>query len=284
MVGKKVSTYLRMIKFSHSIFALPFAFTGALIAAEGIPSFSDICWITVAMVSARSGAMGMNRVIDRHIDALNPRTSNRELPRGIMKTRDAIIFTLASLALFFLAAYKLNPLCVKFYPLTVAILFIYSYTKRFTWLSHLVLGISLALAPLGAWVAIRGTLNPEMLPLSLAVIFWVSGFDILYALQDLEFDKNYGLYSIPVKFGVPASLWLARLLHVLTIALLFSLVFLFPVSYIYLIGVFISLSLLIYEHMLVKPNDLRRLNMAFFNMNGYISVTVFVFTLLSYLT
>lgn len=283
MLVEKVSTYLGMIKFSHSIFALPFAFTGALIAAEGIPQLSDISWITVAMVSARSGAMGMNRIIDRHIDALNPRTENRELPRGVIKTQDALIFTIVSLLVLLFAAYNLNILCVQLYPFVVGILFLYSYTKRFTWLSHLVLGISLALAPFGAWIAIRGTIDPDILPLSLAVIFWVSGFDILYALQDLDFDKRYGLHSIPVRFGVTASVWISRILHLLTIALLFSLVFLFSISYIYLIGVLISMLLLIYEHLLIKPNDLSRLNIAFFNMNGYISVTVFTFTLLNYL-
>ncbi len=280
---KKVSDYLKLIKFSHSVFALPFAFTAALIAAEGIPSFSQIFWITVAMVGGRTGAMGMNRIIDRKIDALNPRTKERELPRGVMKTWEAFLFTSAAFAVLLIAAYMLNPLCFKVSPLVLLVLFTYSYTKRFTWLSHIVLGTALSLAPLGAWIAVRGTFDFEILPLCFAVMFWVAGFDVLYGLQDIDFDKKYGLYSIPSRFGINKSLWISRLLHLITVALLLSLAPVFGLTGPYLLGVLIATLLLIYEHSLVKPDDLSKLDIAFFNMNGYISITVFVFTLIEYL-
>ncbi|MBI5049970.1 MAG: UbiA family prenyltransferase [Nitrospirae bacterium] len=280
---KKISGFLSLIKFSHSVFALPFAFTGALIAAEGIPELRQIFWITVAMVGGRSGAMGMNRIADRNIDALNPRTKSRELPRGVIKAWEAYAFTILSFALLLFAAYMLNPLCLKVSPLVLLVLIGYSYTKRFTWLSHLVLGTALSLAPIGAWIAIRGTFDLEILLLSLAVMFWVAGFDVFYALQDIDFDKTHGLYSIPARFGVKTSLWIARLFHLTAISLLLSLVPVFKLTGFYLAGVLIASALLIYEHSLVKPDDLSRLDMAFFNINGYISITVFAFTLLNYL-
>jgi 4-hydroxybenzoate polyprenyltransferase len=280
---KKITNYLRLIKFSHSIFALPFAFTSALIAADGIPSGYQILWITVAMVSGRSGAMGMNRIIDRRIDALNPRTENREIPKGVVKTHEALIFTVIAFMLLVFAAYMLNPLCLRISPMFVLILLIYSYTKRFTWLCHIILGIALALAPLGAWIAVRGEFDFKILPLCFAVMFWVAGFDSLYGLQDIDFDKRHGIYSIPSIFGIKASLWTARTFHLITIGLLLSLIPLFNLSSIYLIGVIIASGLLLYEHAMVKSTDLSKLNIAFFNMNGYISITVFVFTLFNYL-
>lgn len=282
-VFKKTADYLTLIKFSHSVFALPFAFTAALIAAEGIPALSQVFWITAAMVGGRSGAMGMNRIIDRKIDALNPRTKNREIPSGVVKTGEALFFTLASFALLVLAAYMLNPLCFRISPIVLLVLCTYSYTKRFTWLSHVVLGLALALAPLGAWIAVRGTLNAGILPLCFAVMFWVAGFDVLYALQDMDFDRTHGLYSIPGRFGVRRSLWISRFLHVLTVLLLLSIAIIFHLKGLYLMGIVLSSALLLYEHTLVKPADLSKLNMAFFNMNGYISITIFVFTLLNYL-
>ncbi len=280
---RKLADYLRLIKFSHSVFALPFAFTAALIAAEGIPAFYQIFWITVAMVGGRSGAMGMNRIIDRKIDALNPRTRNRELPKGVIKTREALFFTVIAFAFLVLAAYKLNPLCFRLSPLFILVLFVYSYTKRFTWLCHIVLGIALSLAPLGAWIAIRGTFDIEILPLCVAVMFWVAGFDVLYGLQDMEFDRKQGIYSIPKVFGIRPSLWIARLFHIITIALLLSILRIFDLSAIYFLGVLIAAGLMLYEHTLIKPSDLSKLDIAFFNMNGYISITVFVFTLFNYL-
>ena len=279
----KIADYLRMIKFSHSIFALPFAFTGAVVAAQGIPEYSVIGWIIVAMIGARSGAMGLNRLIDCEIDKHNPRTAVRELPKGVLQKSEVILFTFIAFGFFIFAAYKLNPLCLKLSPLALAVFFVYSYTKRFTWLNHMVLGIALALAPLGAWIAVKGSFDISILPLSFAVICWVAGFDILYALQDLDFDKRYGLYSIPVSFGVRKSLWIARSLHILTILLLTSLLPLFEMSFLYLAGMVIAAVLLLYEHSLVKENDISRINMAFFNVNGYISITIFVFTMLSYL-
>ena len=280
---KKITDYLRLIKFSHSVFALPFAFTSALIAANGIPTFSQIFWITVAMVGGRTGAMGMNRIIDRKIDALNPRTKNRELPRGVIKTGEAFIFTIIAFALLLFAAYKLNPLCLKISPIVLLVLFTYSYTKRFTWLSHIVLGTALSLAPLGAWIAIKGTFDFQILPLCFAVMFWVAGFDVFYAMQDIDFDKKHGLYSIPSAFGIKTSLWIARLFHLITIAMLLGLIPIFNLGVFYLFGVLIASALMLYEHSLVKPADLSRLDMAFFNMNGYISITIFVFTLMNYL-
>ena len=280
---KKIADYLRLIKFSHSIFALPFAFTSALIAANGIPTFSQIFWITVAMVGGRTGAMGMNRIIDRKIDALNPRTKNRELPRGVIKTGEAFIFTIIAFALLLFAAYKLNPLCLKISPIVLLVLFTYSYTKRFTWLSHIVLGTALSLAPLGAWIAIKGTFDFQILPLCFAVMFWVAGFDVFYAMQDIDFDKKHGLYSIPSAFGIKTSLRIARLFHLITIAMLLGLMPIFNLGVLYLFGVLIASALMLYEHSLIKPADLSKLDMAFFNMNGYISITIFVFTLMNYL-
>lgn len=280
---QRVTLYLKMIKFSHSIFALPFAFTGAIMAASGLPPVRGIFWIIVAMAGARSGAMGFNRIIDREIDARNPRTTNRELPAGKIDLKSAVFFTLLSFLLFIAAAYMLNPLCLKLSPLAIVIVIIYSYTKRFTWASHFVLGLALSVAPVGAWIAIKGTFNIEILPLSLAVVFWLAGFDTLYALQDIEFDKAAGLYSIPQRFGIKKALYLARLFHFITVLLLVFTGLILNRGFYYLVGMAIVAALFIYEHSIVTPRDQSRLNIAFFNMNGYISVTVFVFTLLDYL-
>jgi len=282
-VAGKIVLYLRMIKFPHSIFALPFAFTGAVIAAEGIPSLREIVWITVAMVGARSGAMGLNRVIDRKIDRENPRTKNRELPKGEIRLSEAILFTGVSIAIFIFAAYMLNPLCLKLSPIALAVLFIYSYTKRFTWTTHFVLGLALSAAPLGAWIAVRGTFDTEIIPMGIAVIFWLAGFDTLYALQDIEFDKSHGLYSIPKRFGIKNALLLARLFHLITFIMLITTGVLFKVGIFYWLGMMIVAGLFIYEHSLVKQSDLNKLDIAFFNMNGYISITVFIFTLMDYI-
>jgi len=272
-----------MIKFSHSIFALPFAFTGAILAASGIPSLRQIFWIIVAMVAARSGAMGLNRIVDRKIDAANPRTMSRELPSGKIKTSNTVLFTVISFAVLIFAAYMLNPLCLKLSPLAIAVLFLYSYTKRFTWLSHIVLGIAISAAPVGAWIAVRGTFNAEILPIAFAVVFWLAGFDVLYALQDVEFDRSLGLYSIPARFGVKDSLLFSRVFHIITWVLLAITGLFFNLGIFYWIGMAAAGGLFIYEPSLVKHEDLSKLDMAFFNMNGYISMTVFIFTLLDYL-
>jgi len=282
-ISEKIRLYLGMIRFSHSIFALPFAFTGAIMAASGIPTPVQIFWIIVAMVSARSAAMGLNRVIDRKIDSANPRTREREIPSGRIRIRDAILFVSVSLVVFVLAAFMLNPLCLKLSPLALAVLFIYSYTKRFTYLSHFVLGIAISAAPLGAWIAVRGTIDIEIIPLGIAVVFWLAGFDTIYALQDIEFDRAHGLYSIPQRFGVRKALLLSRLFHSITMLLLIFTGILFDRGAFFWTGMAVAGLLFLYEHSLLKPHDLSRLNMAFFNMNGYISITVFVFTLVDYL-
>lgn len=273
--------YLRMIKISHSVFALPFAFTGAILAASGIPTLHQIFWILLAMVGARSGAMGLNRIIDKDIDKLNPRTKDREIPSGKIRVFDAVVFTLISFAIMVFAAYQLNQLCLILSPIAIGILFLYSYTKRFTWLSHFFLGLAISGAPLGAWIAVRGTFDLEILPLCIGVIFWLAGFDVLYALQDIDFDKKHGLFSIPQRFGIEKSLILSRLFHSITILMLITTGLIFHLGFIYWIGVILVTGLLIYEHTLIKPDDLSKLDMAFFNMNGYISLTVFVFTFMS---
>jgi len=280
---KKIKIILEMIKFEHTIFALPFAFTGALLAAGGIPSGSAILWIVLAMVGARSAAMGFNRLVDRKIDAANPRTTVRALPAGLVSPGQVFFFIIASSALFVFSAFMLNRLTLLLSPVALAIVFFYSYTKRFTFLSHAFLGLSLALAPIGAWIAVRGRLDPAVLVLGSAVLFWLIGFDTLYALQDIEFDKKSGLHSIPQQFGIRNSLRIARLAHLVTILLLAWLSALLPLGWLYLTGVLISAAILVYEHSLVKENDLSKLDMAFFNMNGYLSVTIFIFTLLDVL-
>ncbi|MDI6728038.1 MAG: UbiA-like polyprenyltransferase [Thermodesulfovibrionales bacterium] len=281
MAKNKAVLYLKMIKISHSVFALPFAFTGAILAASGIPSLKQVFWIAVAMVGARSGAMGLNRIIDRKIDAANPRTANREIPSGKIEVKDAVIFTFISLSVFVFAAYNLNPLCLKLSPIAIGVLVLYSYTKRFTWMAHFVLGIAISAAPLGAWIAIKGTFDLEIMPLSIAVVFWLAGFDVLYALQDMEFDRSHGLHSIPQRFGIKRSLILSRIFHFITWSMLAVNGVFFNLNVVYWTGMFLVAGLLIYEHSLVKPHDLSKLNMAFFNMNGYISIAVFVFTLIA---
>ena len=278
-VFEGIRLYLRMIKFSHSVFALPFALTSAVIAAGGVPAVDKLFWIIVAMVGARSGAMGLNRLIDRKTDALNPRTRNRELPAGKIKPVDALGFSAISLVLLVYAAYMLNPLCLRLSPLAIAVVVGYSYTKRFTWAAHFVLGLALSLAPLGAWIAIRGVFDLEALPLVLAVLFWLPGFDIIYALMDMKFDKQHGIHSIPARFGIGRSLALARLLHLVSWGFLALNGMVFDLGAVYWTGLLIAGGLFVYEHSLVRADDLTRLDMAFFNMNGYISVTVFVFTL-----
>ncbi|HET7318118.1 MAG TPA: UbiA-like polyprenyltransferase [Nitrospirota bacterium] len=280
---RKIRIILEMIKFEHTIFALPFAFTGALLAARGIPSWGTILWITVAMVGARSAAMGFNRWADREIDAENPRTKTRALPRNLVSPGQVIVFIALSSAVLVFAAYKLNPLCFYLSPLALGIVFLYSYTKRFTFLAHAFLGLAISGAPLGAWIAVTGRFEAPAFVLALAVLFWLVGFDVLYALQDIEFDRKAGLHSIPQRFGVGRSLWISRASHAVTMAALFWLASLLSLGWYYVAGVIISLCLIVYEHTLVREGDLSKLDFAFFNMNGYISVTIFFFTLLDVL-
>jgi len=267
--------FLGMIKFSHSVFALPFAFVAALLAAGGLPKTRQILWIVVAMVGARSGAMAMNRIIDRKIDAKNPRTRERELPSEKIRLGEASLFAGISFGLLVLAAYMLNPLCFYLSPAAVGLVLFYSFTKRFTWASHIVLGAAISLAPLGAWIAVQGSFDLEILPLVLGVVFWLGGFDILYALQDIEFDRSHGLFSIPARFGVRRSLAISRAFHMMSVLLLVLTGFLFEMGALYWLGMALVAGLFIYEHSLVKEDDLSRLDLAFFNMNGWISVSVF---------
>jgi 4-hydroxybenzoate polyprenyltransferase len=270
-----VGTILEMIKFEHSVFALPFALVGAMLAARaagGLPTWRQILWIVVAMVGARSAAMTMNRIADVEFDGRNPRTANRALPKGELSLSFAWVFTIVAAAVLVLAAWQLNPLALKLSSVALAVLFLYSYTKRFTSLSHLVLGFCLGMSPAAAWIAIRGSLDWRMLILCAAVTLWVGGFDVLYACQDVEFDKAAGLYSIPKKFGVARALLIARGMHVVMVALLAWLAFSFQLPWPAWVGICLVAALLAYEHSLVKPNDLSKMNAAFFAVNGYISL------------
>jgi 4-hydroxybenzoate polyprenyltransferase len=268
---------LEMIKWEHSIFALPFALCGAMLAAGGFPSVHQLAWIIVAMIAARSAAMAFNRWADAAIDAANPRTSTRALPAGHLSPAFVATFVVMSSAVFVLAASRLNRLSLELSPVALAVLLLYSYTKRLTRWSHLVLGFALGIAPSAAWIAVRGSLDPRILLLTAAVTFWVGGFDVLYACQDYEFDRQAGLHSVPRYFGIRASLWIARGFHVIMVGLLVALLMAFGMGKLALCGVVAVILLLVYEHALVKPNDLSKLNAAFFTMNGVISVLFFVF-------
>lgn len=276
----KALTLMDMIKFQHTIFALPFALTAMLLAAKGFPSPDTVAWILAAMVGARTAAMAWNRIADADIDAQNPRTANRHLCAGTVKFSEAWWLVFGGVGLLELAAYGLNPLCLKLSPIVLALIFIYPFGKRFTCLTHFVLGLALAAAPLGAWIAVTGSWDWRITPLFIAVLLWVAGFDILYALQDLEFDIDAGLHSIPSRLGKTWSLNLAALLHFVLFLLLIAQVPLFGLGFWYMIGIAAVAMLLIYEHSLVSPSDLSKLNAAFFTMNGIISVIVFSGTLL----
>jgi 4-hydroxybenzoate polyprenyltransferase len=268
---------LEMIKWEHSIFALPFALCGAMLAADGLPGGHQLLWIIVAMVSARSAAMAFNRLADASIDAANPRTQTRALPAGTLTPAFVATFVVVSCALFVLAASRLTHLALLLSPVALAVVLLYSYTKRFTRWSHLALGLALGIAPSAAWIAVRGSFDPRILLLTAAVMFWVAGFDVLYACQDFEFDRQADLHSIPRYFGIGRALWIARLFHVLMLVLLMILVAAFGLGTLAVLGVVVVALLLAYEHSLVSPNNLSKLNAAFFTMNGVISVVFFVF-------
>jgi 4-hydroxybenzoate polyprenyltransferase len=280
MAGR-IRTILEMIKFEHSVFALPFALTAALLAARasqhGWPTLRQILWIVIAMVAARSAAMTLNRIADLRYDRENPRTKMRALATGALSVSFAWIFTLAAVALFFVAAWQLNPLALKLAPAAMAILFFYSFTKRFTTWSHLFLGFALGISPAAAWIAITGSLDSRMLILCAAVTLWVGGFDVLYACQDIEFDKQAGLFSVPQRFGIAAALMIARIMHAGVVLLLSWLAASFGLPWLAWVGIAVVASLLGYEHSLVKANDLSRLNAAFFTVNGYISMLFLLF-------
>jgi 4-hydroxybenzoate polyprenyltransferase len=266
-----------MIKWEHSIFALPFALCGAMLAAGGLPTAHGLAWIIVAMVSARSAAMAFNRVADAAIDAANPRTQTRALPAGTLTPTFVTTFVIISCAVFIFAAAQLNNLTLILSPLALAILLLYSYTKRFTRWSHLVLGFALGIAPAAAWIAVRGSLDPRILLLTAAVTFWVGGFDVLYACQDYEFDRRTDLHSVPRYFGIRSALVIARLFHLIMLLLLIAVVVSFGLGKVAIAGVVAVALLLAYEHSLVSPTDLSKLNAAFFTMNGVISVVFFFF-------
>ncbi len=285
MTHSRIRTVLEMIKFEHSVFALPFALVAALLAERtGRAAWPaprtiawQLAWITVAMVGARSAAMTMNRIADIHYDAANPRTQNRALPKGLLSLRFAWTFTLISAAVLVIAAWQLNRLALELSPLALAFLFLYSYTKRFTALSHLVLGFCLGISPAAAWIAVRGALDSRMLILCAAVTLWVGGFDVLYACQDVEFDQQAGLYSIPKRFGIAGALGIARIMHVMMVLLLGWLAWSFALAWPAWAGIVVVAALLAYEHSLVKPNDLSKINAAFFTINGYISLLFLIF-------
>jgi 4-hydroxybenzoate polyprenyltransferase len=266
-----IRNYLELVKFAHTIFALPFALAAMLIAANGLPHVEIIFWILVAMASARTAAMGFNRIVDRKIDALNPRTKNREIPSGKVTVRQAAVLVVVSAAIFVFAAGMLNRLAFWLAPPTLAVLFFYSLCKRFTSLSHFVLGVCLGIAPIGAWVAVRERIEIAPVVLGAAVVLWVAGFDVIYATMDDEFDRKAGLHSLVQTFGIPRALWIARLLHLGFIALLCWFGVLAKLGVLFFGAVALIAAILIYEHAIVRPDDLRRVNAAFFTMNGIIS-------------
>jgi 4-hydroxybenzoate polyprenyltransferase len=282
MTKGRIRTVLEMIKFEHSVFALPFALVGALLAARagargGLPTWWQILWIVVAMVGARSAAMTMNRIADVEYDRRNPRTAKRALPAGELSLGFAWVFTALASAVLVIAAWQLNRLALELSPVALAILFFYSYTKRFTSWSHFVLGFCLGISPAAAWIAIRGSLDARMLILCAAVTLWVGGFDVLYACQDVEFDRAAGLHSIPKKLGIAKALLFARAMHVVMVALLAWLAWSFALAWPAWAGIAVVAALLAYEHSLVKPNDLSKMNAAFFTVNGYISLLFLLF-------
>jgi len=268
---------LEMIKWEHSVFALPFALCGAMLAAGGLPTGHQLVWIVVAMVAARSAAMAFNRLADATIDAANPRTRARALPAGHLSPMFVVAFVVVASAVFVIAASQLNRLALWLSPAALALLLFYSYTKRFTRWSHLVLGLALGIAPAAAWIAVRGSLDPRILLLTAAVTFWVGGFDVLYACQDFDFDRQAGLHSIPRHFGIKTALWVARGFHLVMVGLLVALLLVFALGKLAACGVLVVIVLLLYEHSLVKRDDLSKLNAAFFTMNGVISVLFFFF-------
>jgi 4-hydroxybenzoate polyprenyltransferase len=274
---KSTAVTLEMIKWEHSVFALPFALTGAVLAAGGWPPVRVLGWIVVCMVAARSAAMAFNRLADARLDAANPRTAMRALPAGTLTSGFVGGFVVVSIAVFVIGAAMLNPLTLKLAPVALAVVLAYSYMKRVTRWSHLVLGLALGIAPSAAWIAVRGTLDARIVVLTAAVLLWVGGFDVLYACQDFEHDRKVGLNSVPQAFGVTAAFWIARAMHVGMLALLCWLVVLFGLGKVAIVGVVLVALLLLYEHLIISPQDMRRMNAAFFTLNGVISVVFFGF-------
>lgn len=274
---RSTRTTLEMIKWEHSIFALPFALTGAVLAAGGWPSLRVLCWIVVCMVAARSAAMAFNRLVDADIDAANPRTAKRALPAGELSRTFVLCFTVLSSVVFLFAAGMLNHLTLLLAPVALAVVLLYSYMKRVTRWSHMVLGLALGIAPSAAWIAVRGSLSPRVIVLTAVVILWVGGFDILYACQDFDHDRKAGLNSVPQAFGLEGAFWIARFMHFGMLLLLLWLVHIFGLGTLALSGVGVVGALLVYEHSIISPRDLRRMDAAFFTLNGVISVVLFLF-------
>ncbi len=288
MASNKVKIILEMIKFEHTIFALPFAYLGMILGSyekfNHFPTWEQFLWITLAMVGARSASMALNRLIDRTIDKLNPRTANRAIPEGKLNIKEVTIFVIISFTIFIIATLQLSDLAIKLLPIALIVLVLYSYTKRFTWLCHYILGGAIGLAPIGAWVAVTNEITYTSIILFLTVGLWTAGFDIIYATQDIDFDKENGLYSIPARFGIKKSLKIAKITHVLTIIGLIYLFFLATnLGVWYIIGVIIANFILHYEHSIISPTDLTKVNTAFFTMNGILSVVIFVFTFIDLL-
>ena len=278
-LSDKVRVYSEWVKFPHTVFALPFALMGAVLAARGIPSARTLGWILVAMVGARSGAMGANRLADWRFDALNPRTRDRALPRGLLGRGEAWAFVITAFALFFFAAWRLNPVCLALSPLAAAIVIGYSFTKRFTVLTHLFLGLSIGVAPMGGWLAVSGRFDLPPVLISLAVLAWVAGFDILYALADVDFDRQHGLCSIPARLGIASALGIARGLHAATFACLAALIPWLGLGGWFAAGLVSIGGLLAYKHVILWRHGLSKLDVAFFTVNGVVSVAMFAFTL-----
>ncbi|WP_425800536.1 UbiA-like polyprenyltransferase [Desulfitobacterium sp. Sab5] len=276
----KVKTFLEMIKFEHTLFALPFAYLGAFLASKGFPTLEKFIWITLAMIGARTAAMSLNRLIDRYIDARNPRTRERAIPAGKLGTTEVYFYTLLSFLLLGVSAYKLNWLAFELMPIAVFFLVLYSYTKRFTWACHLALGISLGLAPMGAWIGVTGHWALAPVLLGLGVLFWAAGFDIVYACQDVEFDRKEGLHSIPAVFGVTWGLEISIAFHVLAPILFIAVGVVSGLHWLYFIGVVIAILLLFRQHRIISASDLSKIGIAFFNLNGYLSVLLFIFSVL----
>lgn len=283
MVFKKIRIFFEMIKFEHTLFALPFAYVGALITEMKIPAVHDIIWITLAMVGARTAAMSLNRIIDRRIDVRNPRTAGRALPKGLLKVTEVWVYVFLSFALLLYSANQLSPLAFRLFPVAVLVLLTYSFTKRFSWACHLFLGTALGLAPLGSWIAITNRFDLAPVLLSIGVIFWVAGFDIIYACDDYEFDRKEGLYSIPARFGIKNALIISTVFHVIAAVFILAAGLVLQLGVFYMAGVLVAVVILFYQHTLVRPDDLSKAGIAFFNLNGILSIVVFAFTFLDVL-
>lgn len=278
MVFNKIKTYGNLVMFSHTIFSLPFAFVSMLIAANGMPKFSVFFWIGIAFLGARTGANALNRLVDKDIDAKNPRTADRHLPRGIVKNTEVVILVLVCFALLSLAAFMLNPLCAMLLPVAIFLFVLYSYTKRFTWTCHLVLGFISGGAPVGAWIAVTGKISWICLVLGAANALWVAGFDIIYGSQDVEFDRKEGLYSIPAVFGIKNALLISTLFHIMTVILLTYIFFIAGLSYVYLTGLIIIAVLLYKEHKMVSPTNLMNVKIASYGINQIVSIVFLIFS------